>query len=381
MTEFGLTKDGFRLKRYADILPEMERRARELFGNDVNLSESSPLGMLIRLNAWDEALVWQQMENIYLSGFISTSEGISLDRNVQNLGIMRRLATRATGEIQIFGTDGTIVLEGFRVQTATGIVFQTVNPITLSGGYAIAQIEAVEPGINGNVEPGLINQIVTPVAGVTSVTNPNSTSGGRDTETDAELRIRYTRSVSKPGGSSLSAIEAALLDIDGVLDAIIRENTTMVLDESTGLPPKSISPVIWGGDPEIIANTLFQTKPGGIQCWGEDEVFTIIDSYGMEHQIGFNRPELVTINVEAEIGVNPVIFPLDGIERIEAAIENYLNSLGLNRNVIFTRIISEIHSVPGVTDILSLEVNGGTSNIEINEMEVAVPGTITVTMS
>ena len=53
MTDFGLTKHGFRPTRYSAIISEMESRARELFGNDINLSESSPLGMLVRLNSWD----------------------------------------------------------------------------------------------------------------------------------------------------------------------------------------------------------------------------------------------------------------------------------------------------------------------------------------
>jgi len=47
--------------------------------------------------------------------------------------------------------------------------------------------------------------------------------------------------------------------------------------------------------------------------------------------------------------------------------------------VIYTRIISRIHSVPGITDIPTLTVNGGTGNIAVAKSAVAVPGTITVT--
>ena len=378
---FGLTNTGFKPKRYADILLEKERRARELFGNDVNLSDSSPLGMLVRLNAWDEAAVWQQMEEVYLSAYVSSAEGVSLDRKCQDIGIMRQLATRATGTIQFSGADGTQIFEGFEVQTATGIMFRTTSATTISGGLARAEIEAVVPGASGNVGAGAISRMVRPQAGVTGVTNLDPTSGGRDTETDAQLRARYHRSVSKPGGSSPSAIEAALLDIEGVLDAKVRQNTKMVTDPETGIPPKAIAPIVWGGDPEEIVATLVRVKPGGIQCWGEDEVHEITDSRGVSHTIGFNRPDLVTVNVSATLTVDAAIFPPDGDAQVGAAIEGYLSGLALGEDVIYTRIISRIHSVPGIIDIPTLTVNGGTRNIAIAKSAVAVPGTITVTTS
>ena len=378
---FGLTNTGFKPKRYADILLEKERRARELFGNDVNLSDSSPLGMLVRLNAWDEAAVWQQMEEVYLSAYVSSAEGVSLDRKCQDIGIMRQLATRATGTIQFSGADGTQIFEGFEVQTATGIVFRTTTATTISGGLALAEIEAVVPGASGNVGAGAISRMVRPQAGVTGVTNPDPTSGGRDTETDAQLRERYVRSVSKPGGASAAAIEAALLDIEGVLDAVVRQNVTLETDPATGIPPKAIAPIVWGGDADRIVETLYAVKPAGIQCWGEDEVREITDSRGVTHTIGFNRPGIVTVNVSATLTVDAAIFPPDGDALVGAAIEGYLSGLALGEDVIYTRIISRIHSVPGIIDIPTLTVNGGTGNIAIAKTAVAVPGTITVTTS
>ena len=378
---FGLTNTGFKPKRYADILLEKERRARELFGNDVNLSDSSPLGILVRLNAWDEAAVWQQMEEVYLSAYVSSAEGVSLDRKCQDIGIMRQLATRATGTIQFSGADGTQIFEGFEVQTATGIVFRTTTTTTISGGLALAEIEAVVPGASGNVGAGAISRMVRPQAGVTGVTNPDPTSGGRDTETDAQLRERYVRSVSKPGGASAAAIEAALLDIEGVLDAVVRQNVTLETDPATGIPPKAIAPIVWGGDADEIADTLYTVKPAGIQCWGEDEVREITDSRGVTHTIGFNRPDLVTVNVGATLTVDAAISPPDGDDLVGAAIEGYLSGLALGEDVIYTRIISRIHSVPGIIDIPTLTVNGGTGNIAIAKTAVAVPGTITVTTS
>ena len=250
-----------------------------------------------------------------------------------------------------------------------------------SGALARAEIEAVVPGASGNVGAGAISRMVRPQAGVTGVTNPDPTSGGRGTETDAQLRERYVRSVSKPGGASAAAIEAALLDIEGVLDAEVRQNVTLETDPATGIPPKAIAPIVWGGDADEIADTLYTVKPAEIQCWGEDEVHEITDSRGVTHTIGFNRPGLVTVNVAAVLSVDPAAFPPNGSTLVAAAIEGYLSGLALGEDVIYTRLISRIHSVPGIIDIPTLTANGGTGNIAVAKTAVAVPGTITVTTS
>lgn len=388
MTEFGLTKIGFTPKRYPDILKEKELRARELFGAEVNLTEASPLGMLIRLNAWDEAMVWQQLEEVYLSAFVSSAEGLSLDRKCQDIGIMRHLGTRAHGTVKFAFSSQAVVHSGTELQTANGVLFRTILGLYYPGGLSIPEnpppvtevpVEAVVPGVNGNVDAGTITRLVSPIAGVTGVTNLYAMSGGMDTESDAQLRGRYLRSVAKPGGSSAAAIEAAILDVDGVLDVDVRQNTTMSATVD-GIPPKSIAPVVWGGVTGEIAQAIFAVKPAGIQCWGEDEVATITDSRGVEHMIGFDRPDSIVVDVDATLVVD-ALYPLDGDDQVETAIEMYLTDLGLGDDVIYTRLISRIHSVPGIVDITALTANLGTTNIPIDETEVAVPGTITVVSS
>ncbi len=379
MTEFGLTKHGFRVKRYIDIIPEKENHARELFGNDINLSESSPLGMLLRLSAWDEAAVWQQMEEVYLSGFVSTAEGITLDRKCQDIGISRHLSRKAYGKVLFSGTNGTQVFRGFYAQTGTGIVFQTIEAGIITNGSVLLDIEAIEPGTTGNIGAGLINKVVSPLSGLTSVVNPEATLGGRETETDAQLRDRYIRSVTKPGGASVSAIEAALLDIDDVVDATVRQNTGLETEPETGIPPKSIAPIVFGGDANSISATLFAVKPAGIRCWGVI-THTITDSHGNNHLIGFTRPDAVVIDIVVQLTVDSLVYPLNGTETVKKTIESYISGLTLGEDVIYTRLVAQIHKTPGILDIPVLAVNGATSNISVPETSVAIPGNIGVSV-
>lgn len=76
--------------RYADYLPLIEEQARELFGEDANLSERTPLGKFIRLQAYQRAEDNEEAEMLYHSRFVDTSEGIVLEQNVTRALISRK---------------------------------------------------------------------------------------------------------------------------------------------------------------------------------------------------------------------------------------------------------------------------------------------------
>ncbi|OJF16364.1 MAG: hypothetical protein A6D91_11920 [Bacillaceae bacterium G1] len=237
MSDFGLTPKGFKRKQYSDIIEEMELRARELFGENINLSERSFLGLLIRLFAWFLSIVWQLAEKVYYAAYPDTAEGASLDYLGPYAGIRRRDAQRATGKILITGTPGYTVQAGFLVSTSQDVFFETTEDVTLdTNGKATAPIRAVEPGASGNVPAGAITEIVTPDPRVESVINPERTAGGRERETDAEFRARYFLSAEGRGAATLLAIRSALLQVDGVRAADVVENYRMTPDEA-GRPP------------------------------------------------------------------------------------------------------------------------------------------------
>ena len=58
--------------------------------------------------------------------------------------------------------------------------------------------------------------MTTPVRGWQTATNPLAAIEGRPVESDAELRIRQTRSVAKPSQSLWESMYAALWQLDGV---------------------------------------------------------------------------------------------------------------------------------------------------------------------
>ena len=378
----GLTPLGFDRKTYTEILADKEQLARNLFGENINLGDNSPMGKFIRIITFEESKIWETAENVYNSAFVNTAEGVNLNHVCKYIGISRQPATRATGEVTFEGDDDTVIPVGFLVETAGEIQFRVTEDGVVAGGEVTVPVQAVLTGVAGNVSAGTVTLITNPTVVLTSVTNAAPMTGGQNMETDTALRARYQMSVARPGSSTSESIEATLLDIEGVMDAICRVNETMA--PVGDIPPKSIAPIVYGGISQDIAEAIFATKAAGIQSAAAPpppdplgEEVTITDSRGVDHVIGFARPEEVDIYVDAELAVDDN-YPVDGDALVAAAIDNYINDLGLGDDVIYTRIIAVMQTVPGIVDITTLYVGvapdpDGTINIAIDDLQVAIP--------
>lgn len=380
MNRYGLTENGFRRKSYGDILSDMEASARELFGDNVNLTERSPLGMFLKVIAWNQAEIWQMAEDVYNAGYIDTAEGLAQDNVSKFVTIERKAAQKAEGYILVSGNEGTRVPAGFRVETGEdAILFETTEERRIpAAGEIEIPIRAVRPGENGNVPANTINRIVNPIAGIREVINPEQLENGTDTEKDHEFRERYYRSISKGGSSTRASVEAALLNLANIEDAFVEENETM--QEIDDIPPKSLAPYVFGGDDIEIAETILKSKAGGIRSYGDTEI-TVKDSRGADHTIGFTRPSTKDIYMNIELSKKD---DYTGDGNVKQALIEYIGGqdvegrnhrgLRIGENVTLSKIIAK-SMVQGVKDVfVELSTDGeafDTTNIEIGPKEIA----------
>jgi hypothetical protein len=156
----------------------------------------------------------------------------------------------------------TVIPLGFACQTANGIVFNTTEQVTITGGVAIANAEANIAGVNGIVSENSIVEIVNPLAGVTSVNNPLPSFGGLPIESDLDFRTRIL-SLGISGKSSVSAIKKEIDLISGVSNSRLSENFNDFIFNS--MPGHSIEAIVSGGDKTLIGQKLYTQKPAGIQ--------------------------------------------------------------------------------------------------------------------
>lgn len=384
MNDFGLTPQGFRRKKYEDVLITMETHAKEVFGENVNLSVRSPLGLFLKVVAWAISFLWQLAEKVYYSPYIDDAEGVQLDKTAKNIGVIRRGPEKATGALKVMGAEGTqITANNLTVGTKDNIAFipSETKGIDVSG-QVIVPLIAVDYGTIGNVPAGTITEIITPIAGVDSVINEDATSGGRNAETDEEFRSRYYDSTSKAGASTIDSITAALLNAEGVRTAIVKENASMVVD-ANGRPPKCIQCYVLGGVRSAVAQAIFSTKPAGIEAYGT-ETETVTDISGRQHTIKFSFAQVKNIYVSINLVRNSK-YTADGDKLIKTEVLRHIggidndgqlyNGLNIGEDVIMVQLIKAIGKVAGVEDFdLTIGLSLGSlasSNIVIADIEVA----------
>ena len=379
----GLDRNGFKRKTYDDLLTDLSNKARQLFGENINLTPRSFFGIIIRLFAWALDLIWQLAEKTYNSSFMSKAEGIQLDRKAWEFGISRLTEQNAQGTIEIRGNSGYVVEEGTLFETESGILFELTEDVTLNeNGVGTGYIYCTEAGTKGNVAANTVVILSEPDENITSVTNPEPITGGRDRETDAEFVDRYQQTLPGLGSTNTDSVRGELLKLNGVRAAVVIENDESTPDEE-GRPPHSISAYVLGGNPDEIAQAIFKKKAGGIKTHGTEEI-QVLDMAGNPHTVRFSWVTEVPIEIQLTIKKNDS-FPADGIQQIKTQIIKYIGGadadgtfyIGLNAGETVTvfKIIKQLDKIDGIDDAeLLVGIKGetlGTENIPMGMTQVA----------
>lgn len=380
----GLTDKGFVRLTYDDILNSMSNSARELFGEDIDVSDQSMLGKFIRIIAYQLARVDEESEQVYFSRFPNTASGQSLDRLLVFGGITRNQAEAATYSVQVTGAPGHTVEAGFLVGTDTELTFYAVQDALIGeDGTCTVEVMCTESGFIGNVNASTINKVVNPDANITAVKGLERIRQGRDEESDKDLRERLKAAIQGAGSCNEDALRAALLRVPTVKFAAVIVNDTDTAD-SDGRPPHSFECFVLGGDDYMqeIAEAIYDKRPIGIKTVGNESV-TVKDGSGNDTDVSFSFSPRVSITVQATIRKTPS-YPSDGDSLIYKNVESYINGLGIGNPLVVSALYGHIYSVSGVQEVTRLRVStdGGstytTDNVAVPSFGVAVCAAVNV---
>lgn len=350
---FGVTPNGFVRKTLTDIIEEKQEKAQEVFGADVDLTESSPLELFLEAAAVEEADLWEKLEDAYHSCFVDSASGSSLDGIATLVGVTRNTATYASGLVEFSGVSGTYIPLLTEVRTAAEIGFKTQAGGWIPSGVAASILAyAIEPGEDGNVAANTITELVEAIAGVTSVTNPLATGGGADLELDADLRQRIKGGIVRASVSTLEALIANVEAVDDVESVTGSEDTVA----------HSAALVVYGGESADIDAMIAAVKPAGIP-------------------VTWSEPTSVNIYVTADVTHDGSIAD----STIVNTISTYVNGLDVGEDVKYSDLLVAIMSLEGMTDVV---LTTGTStpptgkvNISISDAQVAYTQTSYITVS
>lgn len=303
--------------------------------------------------------------DVYLNlTFADTTSGDYLTRKASELGVIRKLATKAVRKATFKDGQGTLidVPIGSRF-SLNEFSFVVTERVTLGEFKLTAEVA----GVLGNLGTGDLIP-VEPVNGLGVATMTDVLVAGTDEESDADLYARYLiRTRKQPTSGNAYHYEQWALEVPGVGGAKVipvwaGPNTVKVV--LVGLDKKPVLPL-------IVTNTaayIESVRPIGATV-------TVVSSVELP------------ITVTATLTLAPGAELLNVQAQFKAALEDYLKSVAFVTNQLtnepelirYTRIANLLLDIPPIIDFTNLLVNGGTANIQPTLEQVGVVNSVVFT--
>lgn len=310
----------------------------------------------------------------------ATSVGADLDSWCADFGFYRLPAKAATGQVtfsRFTATQQALVPVGATVQTADGSQSFSVTVDTSNsaydaglGGYVIlantssvnVPVQAVAGGSGGNVQAGAISVITSPIAGVDTVTNSAGFLNGADAEPDADFRARFVLFLASLSRATKAAIGSAVRGVQQGLNYTITENENYDGSDNQGY----FYVVVDDGTGQASADLLSKVNAA------IDVVRPFTSNFGVF------APAIVTADVEMTVISAPGYNHPTVVGNVGVALTNFLNRLKLDVSMPYTQIASVAYGVPGVQNVTGVTLNGGTADLDANQKQRIVAGTMTI---
>lgn len=196
------------MARTSQQISQTIRAKLKIIDPDISTEPLTPERKIIDTVA--ETIAESEIDNFVLNYQmdIDTKLGADLDKFVALFGFARQGGRRATGSVTLSRTtpaerDIVIPIGTQVIKPATSVssvvLYRTTATLVLFKGTTSVEvpIECTTVGPIGNQPAGVITSLVTgaSVSDISDIRNENATSGGTNTETDAELRVRFKNTI------------------------------------------------------------------------------------------------------------------------------------------------------------------------------------------
>ncbi len=347
-----------------------------------NFNPSAAIRNLLEVVAAPIAELYQLVQTVTSQSWVETATGEWLDLKVREVGITRLPAIKS----QVYLTfsadeppDQNIVIpqnticKSVKDEDGNEYRFYTTEETVLEAGEisVVELAEAEEVGSEYNVGEGTITRMVTPVSGISVVTNidwedttvdpPVTVSylkqEGTDAESDEQLRQRAIGTWEAIGiGGTRTAYKTWAMSAPGVV-------ACSVLDDFP-FGPGTVGVVIVGPDGDPSAQLI-------------QDVYNYIKlRKPLTADVRVLGPVIETVNIEVTL----TRFAHAGEEEVEAgvlsALEDYAENLQLGEGVILSRLLNRLMEVSGVYNVA---VNSPTSDLPVSVDTFIQVGEVNIT--
>lgn len=338
-----------------DIVTDLSEDFKGIYGQDINIDSNTQDGNRIGIEAQARKDTADTIAYAIQMHDPQYAQGKWADVIAKLTGIKREEGKYTLlPEVKIT-TDRIVTLQvGYTVKDPNGNNWILDNIVDLGNGVNLVDFRsefygAISIGAGTFLEPSEIK------FGVKFIETTKAPIEGRLGESTASLMSRRERKLAINNTHDREGIEASLIDIDGVIDALVLENNTNETD-SNDIPAHSINAIVLGGSDEEIANIILKKIVGGGCGTHGDQSYTILNYRNNNRVIKFDRPETIDLSatvtlVRAQSGVDI------NIDTIKDAISSKQFRIG--QDVIAGMLYCFIND--GTFYIKSIKVNGGDS--------------------
>jgi hypothetical protein len=356
------------------------------FGGNLNEALDTPQGQLVSsltaiIGAYNDLLLYysNQTNPDFASGRMQDAIGriYFLDRNPAESTVVTATLT---------GLTGTAIPAGSLALAADGNIYSSLAAASIgSSGTVDVQFACVVPG--PIICPaGTLNAIYRTVPGWDAITNSTDGAVGRDVESRDAFEIRRAASVALNSAGTLPAVRAAVLNVDGVLDAYVTENPTAspVTVGGISIAARSLYVAVAGGVPADVAKAIWSKKSPGCGYTGNTTVAvqdtnsgyqTPYPSYNVTFQTAASLPVIFAVQI-----FNSATVPADASTQIQNAIiaafagEDGGDAAAIGSTVFASRFYAGIASLGGWARIVSILI--GSPNAPAASVTASISATV-----
>lgn len=256
-------------------------------------------------------------------------------------------------------------------------VYETSVDATLLTGQTSVNVNVVctVPGTTGNTGPNTITVMKNTISGISSVTNALGLANGKEKETEEERRLRFVEYITTLSRGTFAAIEfgakqAYLTDANGQITEQVAESKGLF--QSNGLVFCYVCTSTGGASSNLVAQAQ-KVIDGYV-----DDSRNAVEGYKAAGDtcVVYSAAE-VPVNVAVAMTVLPGVVASVVQTKAEDIINVYVQSLGIGDDVIINEVVERVMGIDGVYNV---NITVPTGDLSITNSQVAIPGTVTVTV-
>lgn len=301
-------------------------------GGGMSKSLTTPQGQIAMS---DTAIIGDKNDNLaWLVNQVNPdfSEGRMQDAIGRIYFIDRIAAIGTTVTASCTGLVGTVIPANSIAQDISGYLYYSLADATIPASGAVDVVFQNQTSGAIACPIGALNTIYRAVTGWSSVSNLAAGVLGNDVEGRANFEYRRKQSVAKNARNTLASVYAAVLAVDGVLDAYVTDNKTSsaVIKGATNysILAHSIYVAVYGGSESGVGNAIFNSAPPGVNMNGTT-TFIVQDDENYvypypEYTIKWVTPSAVSVHFKIEIESNDSL-PSNITSLVQQAIINSFN--------------------------------------------------------